>query len=812
MCIEFTHRVSSRRGLKGKKRNMDTLGRIVPDTLSEEEETRVRAMCAAVPNLRLNEAHILEVIEGVGIEVGLLEKEFWAQCEAARSESGLVISSEAYSDTRAAEIMRCTNDWFVALAKSFKKKEEEQVLLIKGRAEDARRRARSRDEFLDSSTSLEDILSYDSVNKRRQYMTTNGCTDEEVEATEADIGECAGLFASDWSYHQSLYIPTNGMVSPWGFGEGLEPRVPKETAFSRVNRTVGNALVRMATAAELAELKAQSDSQAVQLREQEERLKTRPQQVTQPTTEQPVAKTAKAGKIHGQVYEVVAGRPTTTGATRGIEGGRVSKAAPRMTPHMGGRNKDSDSDSQKTSDGSSGSDGHTEKAPRVEENDELLQLIRHPGVPSPGRTDRDRAAKKLFESMSPEQRVLYREKAERKGSRKRATRKERVEKKKDEKTTDELLAEWMSRDNNKEGGLVASLVRRNKQAGGDEGLGDGLGDGDNDTVADRSEFGRIRRYEPVTNRGQHISVMTTAVQQKAWGLKGNAQRMMAATHLRGPLGRGFGCYSIQRWEFLKASLQYSAIDPFLYDRVLKVWNVDRELTAALLVEVMKLDPSKGLCDIPWESIPRFELLLIDMHAMGELLSSTRLIPWTLATIIATLTATPVEWAEIDMTFRASLVKSYLKVRKGTSEDPWLDYDGTAESAARLSLLIPRVGSGLGTTATNPVPVAGGYGVQAPGASGGDGSGGRGRGGGGKGGGGGVGRGLGGGGGGGAVGGVARGGGGVGGGGGGGVSRGPLLLNECANCRHTDHRAVTCPYVCTKCKPNRDGHRRKFCPN
>ena len=92
----------------------------------------------------------------------------------------------------------------------------------------------------------------------------------------------------------------------------------------------------MATAAELAELKAQSDSQAVQLREQEERLKTRPQQVAQPTTEQPVAKTAKAGKIHGQVYEVVAGRPTTTGVTRGIEGGRVSKAAPRMTPHMGG--------------------------------------------------------------------------------------------------------------------------------------------------------------------------------------------------------------------------------------------------------------------------------------------------------------------------------------------------------------------------------------------------------------------------------------------------------------------------------------------
>ena len=72
---------------------------------------------------------------------------------------------------------------------------------------------------------------------------------------------------------------------------------------------------------------------------------------------------------------------------------------------------------------------------------------------------------------------------------------------------------------------------------------------------------------------------------------------------------------------------------------------------------MKLDPAKGICDIPWESIPRFELLLIDWHSMGELLSSTRLIPWTLATIIATLSATPVEWAEIDLAFRSCLPES-----------------------------------------------------------------------------------------------------------------------------------------------------------
>ena len=70
-----------------------------------------------------------------------------------------------------------------------------------------------------------------------------------------------------------------------------------------------------------------------------------------------------------------------------------------------------------------------------------------------------------------------------------------------------------------EGGLVAALVRKNRQAGGDhdDGLGDTpRGDVDNDTVADRSEFGRIRRYEPITNRGQHIALFTTAVQQNAW--------------------------------------------------------------------------------------------------------------------------------------------------------------------------------------------------------------------------------------------------------------------------------------------------------
>ena len=795
---------------------MDPVGRIVPETLSADETARVRAMCEARPLLRLTELDIHEITEVVGFQAHGLEKEFWAQCEATRSEgSAITVSAEAYNDARVDDIARCTNDWLVEWAASNKRKEEENVRYIQNRAVEARQRKAERDRYMSSTTTLELMLCEDGISNRRQYMESLGCTNDEIDATEADITETVTLLASEWRHNQTQYIPTSGMVSVWGFGEGLEPRVPNEAAFARVNRTVRNAMTRIAAAAELADLRAQTDAQTSQLREQEERLRSRQlKQATQPETELPVAKTTKAGKGDSQTYAVVAGKPTTTGGTRGIEG-RVSKAAPRMTPHISGRNKDSDSDSDRTSSGSSGSDGHAQKAPRVAETDELLQLIRNPGVPSPGHTDRDRAAKKLFESMSPEQRTQYREKAERKRSpRKRESQKERKRKKVDERVTDQLLADWENR--NQEGGLVSTLVRNNRQAGGnhDDGLGDApRGDGDNDTVADRSEFGRIRRYEPVTNRGALIALFTTAVQQKAWGLKSNAQRMMAATHLRGPLGRGFGCYSVQRWEFLKAVLQHSAMDTFLYDRVLKVWNVDRELTAALLAEILKLDPAKGLCDIPWETIPRFELLLIDLHSMGELLSSTRMIPWTLATIIATLTATPVEWAEIDLTFRSSLVKSYLKVRKGNLEDPWLDYDGTVESAALLSLQVQRAGTGLGATATIAAPIAGGYGVPAPVAptGGGDGGGGRGRGGAGGGGGGGGGRGTGDGGG--------RGGGGSGGraagggaGGGGGVARGPLRSDQCANCRHTDHFAPTCPYVCGKCKPNRDGHRRKHCPN
>ena len=47
---------------------MDPLGRIVPETLSAEEATRVRAMCEAVPNLRLTDVDVFEIIEVVGIQ------------------------------------------------------------------------------------------------------------------------------------------------------------------------------------------------------------------------------------------------------------------------------------------------------------------------------------------------------------------------------------------------------------------------------------------------------------------------------------------------------------------------------------------------------------------------------------------------------------------------------------------------------------------------------------------------------------------------------------------------------------------------
>ena len=69
-----------------------------------------------------------------------------------------------------------------------------------------------------------------------EYMESVGCSNDEMDATEADIVETVALLASEWRHNQAQYVPTSGMVSVWGFGEGLEPRVPNEAAFARVNQ------------------------------------------------------------------------------------------------------------------------------------------------------------------------------------------------------------------------------------------------------------------------------------------------------------------------------------------------------------------------------------------------------------------------------------------------------------------------------------------------------------------------------------------------------------------------------------------------
>ena len=76
-------------------------------------------------------------------------------------------------------------------------------------------------------------------------MESVGCSNDEMDATEADIVETVALLASEWRHNQAQYVPTSGMVSVWGFGEGLEPRIPNEAAFARVNRTMRNALARI---------------------------------------------------------------------------------------------------------------------------------------------------------------------------------------------------------------------------------------------------------------------------------------------------------------------------------------------------------------------------------------------------------------------------------------------------------------------------------------------------------------------------------------------------------------------------------------
>ena len=618
------------------------MGREVPLALSDTETTYVTMYLEAYVTdpkgavVALDPPQILAALQLIGRRVREKEMEFWAACEAQQQDDPTFhLGPLAYVEKRAKEVELETDYWFSDHVKERKAAQAAQIEKIQARTEEARSRKVQRDEFLASTQTASSVLNSTSVRDRDDFLRTAGCTDEEIDDVELSISNHVRVLAEQWRSEQSDYVPVYGMVSVKAFGEGRDPHVATEGVVDLVNRTVRNASARISLAAEIAELQA-------------DKLRRRSAQdeIVPPT------KSSRAGAK--QSYEVVAGGTTTTGASRGIS--RVSKKPDRMTPHHKGRGGDSStsSDGSDDSERSALKERRKGKAAKVEPRtkDELLSIIRNEarGIHSPTRTDREIYARQLFNEMSPSDRQQYEAEAV----------KRTPARKPDAVSLKDRLAKWAARE--KDGGTIAALVHHNMAGGGHldpmTGGGDDFLDGERDTVAESDLGGRKRYYEPILDKGEHLARMTTSAQQKAWNLKGNAQRMMAAEQLRGPYGRGFGVYSAQRHQCLLAMLQHLAMDQFLYSRGLKVMNCDRELMAALLVILSALDPKKGKSDIPWEEIPRFETLLIDMHAMAELLCSKRMVPWTLGMIVVTLTATPVEWAELDANFRPSMVNCH----------------------------------------------------------------------------------------------------------------------------------------------------------
>ena len=200
-----------------------------------------------------------------------------------------------------------------------------------------------------------------------------------------------------------------------------------------------------------------------------------------------------------------------------------------MTPYQKGHGGGSTttSDGSDDSDHSVLKDRRKGKAPKVEPRtkDELLTIIRNEarGIPSPTRTDREIYARQLFNEMSPTDRQRYEADAV-----KRTPAPES-----DAVSVKARLAAWAARE--KDGGTIAALVRHNMAGGGQSdpvtGGGDDFLDGERDTVVESDLGGRKKYYETILDKGEHLARFTTSAQQKAWNLKGNAQRMMAAEQL-----------------------------------------------------------------------------------------------------------------------------------------------------------------------------------------------------------------------------------------------------------------------------------------
>ena len=108
--------------------------------------------------------------------------------------------------------------------------------------------------------------------------------------------------------------------------------------------------------------------------------------------------------------------------------------------------------------------------------------------------------------------------------------------------------------------------------------GGDLWDIERDTVVNSEHGGRKKYYEPIIDKGPRAD--DDPLPTEGLEPEGQCPANDGGGAAQGTL-RGFGAYSVQRHQFLLAMLQQLAMDAFLYNRVLKVMNCDRELMAAL---------------------------------------------------------------------------------------------------------------------------------------------------------------------------------------------------------------------------------------
>ena len=280
----------------------------------------------------------------------------------------------------------------------------------------------------------------------------------------------------------------------------------------------------------------------------------------------------------------------------------------------------------------------------------------------------------------------------------------------------------------------------------------------------------------ITNRGPETMAFTSFAQQRAWHKSCNAARVVIASSVRGPSGGGFGVTLGEICSVICDPFGNFGSDQNLWARASKLVSLDRATYNALKRMVEALRPAEGICDIPWREIPNVGPLLIELVAMYIVMQQRTIVRLPLGTVIAIITATPVEWADIAApTFAPTSVRSWIKIKGNPSDEIWLDYTGVSDLPSYAPTVVaPAQRPLLPPSRTTPAAPLARTAPHAPAAA---------------------------------------------------PPKAPAVVRnpgttattqaaagQCANCRQfCSHIGKDCPFVCRRCHPNTDAHRRNRCP-